>query len=181
MVQRMSLGWIKDHRRVEFVRMRGPQAKGFAEMAVSRVRGSGPETPDLENFPMDDFQDDSDLPQYTQRRMSDPSSGIGSFVRGGFRKAISMKKSRSETENVDCIGTSDCPEVEAGTLQQELESSDHYFGFWGKSFGQAWHWFKEKRRANSVALNSYLTYVTLPWHRIVADMLDVRQQPVLLF
>lgn len=46
---------------MEFVRMRGPQAKGFAEMAVSRVRGSGPETPDLENFPMDDFEDDSDL------------------------------------------------------------------------------------------------------------------------
>lgn len=63
-------------------------------------------------------------PQFTQRRMSDPSSGIGSFVRGGFRKAISMKKSRSETENVDHIGTADCPEVEAGTLQ---EGFNHFF------------------------------------------------------
>ena len=35
--------------------MRGPGAKGMAEVAVSRVRGSGPETPDLENFPVNDF------------------------------------------------------------------------------------------------------------------------------
>ena len=56
MVQRMSLGWIsKTHKRVEFVKMRGPGAKGMAEVAVSRVKGSGPETPDLENFPVNDF------------------------------------------------------------------------------------------------------------------------------
>ena len=58
MVQRMSLGWIsKTHKRVEFVRMRGPSGKGFAEIAVSRMKGSGPETPDLENFPSDDFSE----------------------------------------------------------------------------------------------------------------------------
>ena len=59
MVQRMSLGWIsKTHKRVEFVKMRGPGAKGYAEIAVSRLKGSGPETPDLENFPADDFDSD---------------------------------------------------------------------------------------------------------------------------
>ena len=62
MAQRMSFGWIKGHKRVEFVRMRGPQGKGHAEMAVSRVKGSGPETPDqtpdTENFPIDDFEAD---------------------------------------------------------------------------------------------------------------------------
>lgn len=56
----MSFGWIKGQKRVEFVRMRGPQGKGHAEMAVSRVKGSGPETPDqtpdTENFPIDDFE-----------------------------------------------------------------------------------------------------------------------------
>ena len=60
MAQRMSLGWFKNHKRVEFVRMRGPQAKGHAEMAVSRVKGTGIETPDqtpdTENFRMEDFQ-----------------------------------------------------------------------------------------------------------------------------
>lgn len=39
------------------MRMRGPHGKGHAEMAVSRVKGSGPETPDLENFPVEDFDD----------------------------------------------------------------------------------------------------------------------------
>lgn len=61
MAQRMSLGWFRDHKRVEFVRMRGPQGKGHAEMAVSRVKGSGPETPGVtpctENFPTDDFEE----------------------------------------------------------------------------------------------------------------------------
>ena len=60
MAQRMSLGWFKGHKRVEFVRMRGPQAKGHAEMAVSRVKGSGPETPEqtpnTEDFPLDGFE-----------------------------------------------------------------------------------------------------------------------------
>ena len=59
--QRMSLGWFKDHKRVEFVSLRGPQGKGKAEMAVSRVKGSGPETPgqtpSTENFPIEDFEE----------------------------------------------------------------------------------------------------------------------------
>jgi len=41
--------------------MRGPQGKGRAEMAISRVKGSGPETPcqtpTAENFPIDDFEE----------------------------------------------------------------------------------------------------------------------------
>lgn len=34
--------------RCEFVRMKGPQGKGHAEMAVSRPKGSGVETPTSE-------------------------------------------------------------------------------------------------------------------------------------
>lgn len=174
----MSLGWFKGHKRVEFVRMRGPHGKGFAEMAVSRVKGSGPETPDMENFPVDDFEDEQN--SYNERRMSDPSSTVGSFMRGSFRK-LNIKKSRSETENVDNIGTDNCHEVEAATIQDELAETEQYNGFWGTSFGQPWHWFKERRRASSVALHAYLTYVTLPWYRIIADVLDAKQQPVLTF
>ncbi|XP_041365331.1 uncharacterized protein KIAA0930 homolog [Gigantopelta aegis] len=177
MVQRMSLGWYKGQKRVEYMRMRGPHGKGQAEMAVSRVKGSGPETPDLENFPLDDFDEQQ---QYAQRRMSDPSSGLNSWVRSGFRRTASMKKSRSETENVDVHEGDGCHEVEAGTIQEEFEPSvDQYGGFWGKSFGQAYYWFKEQRRAGSVALNSYLTYITLPWHWIIGDVLDNQQEPAL--
>ena len=61
MAQRMSLGLFKGQKRVEYVRMRGPGSKGHAEMAISRVKGSGPETPiqtpDSENFNYEDFEE----------------------------------------------------------------------------------------------------------------------------
>ncbi|XP_005093510.1 uncharacterized protein KIAA0930 homolog isoform X2 [Aplysia californica] len=174
LTQRMSMGLIKNKKRVEFLKMRGPRGKGCAEMAVSRLKGSGPETPDLENFPVGDFEDGESEDQYSHRRMSDPSQGITNYVRGGFRRALSMKKSRSETEGVDASAGEDGTEVEA-----ELTDADQYNGFWGKSFGQAWHWFKEKKRASCVALNANLTYVMLPWHRIIGDVLEVKQKPVL--
>ena len=50
--------------------------------------------------------------------MSDPSSGINSWVRSGFRRTASMKKSRSETENVDAHEGDPYHEVEAGTIQE---------------------------------------------------------------
>ena len=50
-------------------------------------------------------------------------------------------------------------------------TSDRYSRLLGlRSFGQAWQWFKESRRANCVALHSFLTFIMLPWHRIVAGM-----------
>lgn len=162
--------------------MRGPKSKGHAEIAVSRVPGSGPETPNKENFKLEDFndeqaQDPNQQNQYTHRRMSDPSESFSSLVRGGIRR-LSMKKSRSETEDVNA-GIVNCQEVEATTLQSELEQSTHANGFLGKAFGQAWMLFKEQKRATSVALNSYLTYITLPWHWIIADLIDAQQKPVL--
>jgi hypothetical protein len=179
--QRMSLGWFRDHKRVEFVCMRGPQGKGRAEMAVSRVKGSGPETPcqtpSAEQFPVEDFEQND----YTHRRMSDPSSSWNYFLRGSMKRS-GVRKSRSEVDNVDGVTESGCAEVEAGNIEDEFdESTDRYASFFGQSFSQAWHWFKETRRANCVALHSFLTYVMLPWHRIIADLLDVHQEPVLSF
>lgn len=62
-----------------------------------------------------------------------------------------------------------------------VELNHSGLGMLGRSFGQAWHWFKEQRRAASVGLNTRLTYVTLPWHRIIADVLDNRRTPALTF
>ena len=50
----------------------------------------------------------------------------------------------------------------------ELREADEYASLFGTAFGQAWYWLKERKRASSVALNAYVTYVTLPWHWIVA-------------
>lgn len=51
----------------------------------------------------------------------------------------------------------------------ELDDDVQYNGLWSaRSFSQAWYNFKERRRATSVALHANLTYITLPWHRIIA-------------
>ena len=50
MAQRMMLGLFSGsgNQRIEFVRMKGPQSKGHAEMAVTKPKGSGVETPTSE-------------------------------------------------------------------------------------------------------------------------------------
>ena len=48
--------------------------------------------------------------------MSDPSQGWSSFLRGSLKRS-GIRKSRSETESVDTIGTNGCAEVEAGNIE----------------------------------------------------------------
>eukprot|EP00058_Branchiostoma_floridae_P023063 XP_002608553.1 hypothetical protein BRAFLDRAFT_128829 [Branchiostoma floridae] len=47
--------------------------------------------------------------------------------------------------------------------------------------GGAFSWLKGRQRSSGglFVLNAHLTYVTLPWQRIVADILENRQPPVL--
>ena len=59
--------------------------------------------------------------------MSDPSQGnIGGYVRGGFKRSFSMKKSRSDTEGVDSSIDPDADdnEVVAGTLQDGMGTTE---------------------------------------------------------
>lgn len=252
MAQRMSLGWFQGQQRMEFVRMKGPQGKGHAEMAVTKPKGSGVETPTSEpGFSLtDEFDwDDDDMEDYPymQRRMSDPSSNLNSFVRG-FRppKAEPSPKSRSEAEGLDSYANG-YNEIEAGDLRDALGQSKKarlkshvrvvtytnrplratlscpsllhaeasqfqtiarsqsidfkqlrkglrwrrprtelddttYNRLWMmRGFSQAYHFWKESRRASSVALHAYLTYVTLSWHHIITDLLENRQPPILTF
>ena len=48
--------------------------------------------------------------------MSDPSSSWNYFLRGSLKKS-GVRKSHSETENVDTVGTNGCAEVEAGNIE----------------------------------------------------------------
>ncbi|GIY37563.1 uncharacterized protein KIAA0930 homolog [Caerostris darwini] len=245
--QKVSLGWYQEHQRLEFVRMRGPNGKGYAEMAVTKQKGSGVETPTSEpgysitDYDWEDMEEDS---PYLQRRMSDPSSNLNTYVRS-WKSRQDIKKSQSETE-VDYYSNG-INEIEAGDIRDDLieqinseenaEKTYKIFDFTTKpnrckvkknqqtkyyiarerkkypdrnsnedlskiddnakelddptynklwtlhGFGQAYHFWKESRRASSPALNAYLTYVTLPWHSIIADILDSRQnlQPILTF
>nr|XP_023023208.1 uncharacterized protein LOC111511426 [Leptinotarsa decemlineata] len=50
-----------------------------------------------------------------------------------------------------------------------------------RGFTQTFHFWKENKRAQSVPLNAFLTYVTLPWWSIAKDILDHREGPILTF
>ncbi|CAH8578614.1 unnamed protein product [Schistosoma curassoni] len=49
------------------------------------------------------------------------------------------------------------------------------------SFGQAWSWFKERRRVTSVSLIASPTFITLPCQNILVELLEVRREPILNF
>ena len=54
--------------------------------------------------------------------MSDPSSSSGARFPGGFRRALSMKKSRSDAETVDAGLEQEEEVVVAGTFQDGMHS-----------------------------------------------------------
>ncbi|KAL9921893.1 uncharacterized protein ACN427_002684 isoform 1-T2 [Glossina fuscipes fuscipes] len=138
--QRMSFGLFSSgagvQTRCEFVRMKGPQGKGHAEMAVTKPKGSGVETPTSEpgfcaTDMWDDWEEDNgDYCSYGhQRRLSDPSANLNNFSRYAWRTksggdAIGASgsagvKARSENEGLDSLAN-EVSEIEAGDLRDDL-------------------------------------------------------------
>lgn len=133
--QRMSFGLFSSgagvQTRCEFVRMKGPQGKGHAEMAVTKPKGSGVETPTSEpGFCATDMwedwdEDPDDYYNYRhQRRLSDPSANLNNFSRYGWRTknttdTTASSKARSENEGLDSLA-SEVSEIEAGDLRDDL-------------------------------------------------------------
>ncbi|KAF7283543.1 hypothetical protein GWI33_000284 [Rhynchophorus ferrugineus] len=128
MAQRMTFGLFSNSssQRCEFVRMKGPQGKGHAEMAVTKPKGSGVETPTSEpgfcatDMWDSDWEDDpEDFYAYrSQRRLSDPSANINNFARGSWRTKLDVK-ARSESEGLDNWDNG-VSEIEAGDLRDGL-------------------------------------------------------------
>uniref|UniRef100_A0A0K8VMA3 Uncharacterized protein KIAA0930 n=2 Tax=Bactrocera latifrons TaxID=174628 RepID=A0A0K8VMA3_BACLA len=136
--QRMSFGLFSSgagvQTRCEFVRMKGPQGKGHAEMAVTKPKGSGVETPTSEpGFCATDMWDDweeenDDYCTYRhQRRLSDPSANLNNFSRYAWRTkgapdavgGTAGAKARSENEGLDSLAN-EVSEIEAGDLRDDL-------------------------------------------------------------
>ncbi|XP_067628637.1 uncharacterized protein [Eurosta solidaginis] len=136
--QRMSFGLFNSgagvQTRCEFVRMKGPQGKGHAEMAVTKPKGSGVETPTSEpGFCATDMWDDweeenDDYCTYRhQRRLSDPSANLNNFSRYAWRTkgtadrvgGTAASKARSENEGLDSLAN-EVSEIEAGDLRDDL-------------------------------------------------------------
>ena len=100
--------------------------KGHAEMAVTKPKGSGAETPTSEpgycatdSLWDADWDDAEELFMYRhQRRLSDPSANLNNFVRGGWRTKpdTAATKARSENEGLDSMANG-LSEIEAGDVR----------------------------------------------------------------
>ncbi|VDM64516.1 unnamed protein product [Angiostrongylus costaricensis] len=154
-------------RRQEFVGMRGPHKKGYAEMAVARVLNSGYETPLTENNI--DFSELAGVEHtLNRRRMSETNlSGPKVFTRPSVMQGAQMPYSRrwqSETDTANQY-----PEVEGSNIDDDLDEGVLTRLWSVRGFGQAWHWLREKKRAECTPLNAYLTYVTLSCTSILKE------------
>ncbi|XP_053999839.1 uncharacterized protein LOC128887685 isoform X1 [Hylaeus anthracinus] len=159
MAQRMTFGLFSGaaSQRIEFVRMKGPRGKGHAEMAVTKPKGSGAETPTSEpgycatdSLWDADWDDAEELFMYRhQRRLSDPSANLNNFVRGGWRTKpdTAAMKARSENEGLDSMANG-LSEIEAGDVRDaDLQDSS-----WGGRGSPENHKSPRARRRRSPLL-----------------------------
>eukprot|EP00112_Aurelia_sp_Birch-Aquarium-sp1_P025604 Seg859.10 transcript_id=Seg859.10/GoldUCD/mRNA.D3Y31 product="putative protein KIAA0930-like" protein_id=Seg859.10/GoldUCD/D3Y31 len=131
MAQKMSMAWLSnDHDHIEFIRMRGPHGKGFAEIAISQYK-----------------------PEENSSTKRQHWCQCGSTANGD------VEFSNSSTTCSMC--------------GLKKEAVDHT----GSSVLGAFKWMRTRKKSNMV-LSTRLTYVNLPWSRIMKDLLEVRQSPV---
>ncbi|GIX70461.1 uncharacterized protein CEXT_639281 [Caerostris extrusa] len=92
-----------------------------------------------------------------------------------LRNLIGVKLKKSANKILHCSGKKKYPDRNSNEDLSKIDDNAKelddptYNKLWTlHGFGQAYHFWKESRRASSPALNAYLTYVTLPWHSIIA-------------
>ncbi|XP_065070334.1 uncharacterized protein KIAA0930 homolog [Rhopilema esculentum] len=126
--QKMSLGWLSnDQDHTEFIKMKGPHGKGFAEMAIRQYKPS--ENDNVSNA----------LEHTCHCQGSDESGSSG-------RNSI-------------------CPKC------------GHRKNHGGAAPLSSFKWMGHRKKTSSL-LSTQLTYVNLPWSRIMKDLLEVRQSPL---
>uniref|UniRef100_A0A8C3IMW0 KIAA0930 n=1 Tax=Chrysemys picta bellii TaxID=8478 RepID=A0A8C3IMW0_CHRPI len=177
MAQRMSFGFYK-YSNMEFVRMKGPQGKGHAEMAVSRVSTGdtspyGTEEDSNPGSPVHERVTSFSTPP-TPERNNRPSFFSPSLKRKVPRNRIAeMKKSHSANDSEEFFRDDD-----DGDLQNASNLRSRSLSGTGRSLVGSW--LKLNRTDENFLLYAHLTYVTLPLHRILTDILEVRQKPILM-
>uniref|UniRef100_A0A3Q2XKK3 Kiaa0930 n=2 Tax=Hippocampus comes TaxID=109280 RepID=A0A3Q2XKK3_HIPCM len=172
MAQRMSFGFYKFNN-MEFVRMKGPQGKGHAEMAVSRVPDGADAHHQQEDRPLvhDRVTSFSTPPTPERNRPSFFSPSLRRKV--PRHKMAEMKKSHSANDSEEFFREDDDQELHGATNLRSRSLS-------GTGRSLVGSWLKLNRADDYFLLFSHLTYVTLPLHRITADILEVRQKPILM-
>ncbi|KAM6896730.1 uncharacterized protein KIAA0930 homolog [Lycodopsis pacificus] len=172
MAQRMSFGFYK-YNNMEFVRMKGPQGKGHAEMAVSRMP-TGDTSPcgteEDQVSPMHERVTSFSTPPTPERNR--PSFFSPSLRRKVPRNA-EMKKSHSANDSEEFFREEEDEDLHAASNLRSRSLS-------GTGRSLVGSWLKLNRTDDYFLLYSHLTYVTLPLHRITTDILEVRQKPILM-
>lgn len=177
MAQKMSFGFYK-YNNMEFVRMKGPQGKGHAEMAVSRVS-----TGDTSPYGTEDSSPASPMHERvtsfstppTPERNNRPAFFSPSLKRKVPRNRIAeMKKSHSANDSEEFFREDDG----GADLHNATNLRSRSLSGTGRSLVGSW--LKLSRADGNFLLYAHLTYVTLPLHRILTDILEVRQKPILM-
>ncbi|KAG5267475.1 hypothetical protein AALO_G00222180 [Alosa alosa] len=183
MAQKMSFGFYK-YNNMEFVRMKGPQGKGHAEMAVSRVP-TGDTSPcgteEDQDSPMHERHPSTPLSTGQMTSFSTPPTperNRPSFFSPSLRRKLprtlaEMKKSHSANDSEEFFREEDDTDYGNPTNLRSRSLS-------GTSRSLVGSWLKLNRTEEYFLLFSHLTYVTLPIHRITSDILEVRQRPILM-
>ncbi|XP_040421115.1 uncharacterized protein KIAA0930 homolog isoform X3 [Cygnus olor] len=177
MAQKMSFGFYK-YNNMEFVRMKGPQGKGHAEMAVSRVSTGdtspyGTEEDSNPDSPVHERVTSFSTPP-TPERNNRPSFFSPSLKRKVPRNRIAeMKKSHSANDSEEFFRDDD-----GGDLHNATNLRSRSLSGTGRSLVGSW--LKLNRTDENFLLYAHLTYITLPLHRILTDILEVRQKPILM-
>ncbi|XP_030069691.1 uncharacterized protein KIAA0930 homolog isoform X2 [Microcaecilia unicolor] len=178
MAQKMSFGFYK-YNNMEFVRMKGPQGKGHAEMAVSRVSTGdtspyGTEEDSNPGSPLHERVTSFSTPP-TPERNNRPSFFSPSLKRKVPRNRIAeMKKSHSANDSEEFFRDND----DGGDMHNTTNLRSRSLSGTGRSLVGSW--LKLNRTEENFLLYAHLTYVTLPLHRILTDILEVRQKPILM-
>uniref|UniRef100_A0A7N6AZB0 KIAA0930 n=1 Tax=Anabas testudineus TaxID=64144 RepID=A0A7N6AZB0_ANATE len=174
MAQRMSFGFYK-YNNMEFVRMKGPQGKGHAEMAVSRV-------PTGDTSPCGTEEDQVSPVHERVTSFSTPPTpekNRPSFFSPSLRRKVprnriaEMKKSHSANDSEEFFREEEDEDLHTTTNLRSRSLS-------GTGRSLVGSWLKLNRTEDYFLLYSHLTYVTLPLHRITTDILEVRQKPILM-
>lgn len=178
MAQKMSFGFYKFNN-MEFVRMKGPQGKGHAEMAVSRV-STGDTSPcgtEEDSSPASPTQEQvtSFSTPPTPERNNRPTFFSPSLKRKVPRNRIAeMKKSHSANDSEELF------REDGGGADLHNATNLRSRSLSGTGRSLVGSWLKLNRADGNFLLYAHLTYVTLPLHRILTDILEVRQKPILM-
>nr|XP_054594317.1 uncharacterized protein KIAA0930 homolog isoform X2 [Nothobranchius furzeri] len=160
MAQRMSFGFYK-YNNMEFVRMKGPQGKGHAEMAVIRVPTSDTSPCNTEEdqvSPMHERVTSFSTPPTPERNR--PSFFSPSLRRKMPRNRVAeMKKSHSANDSEEFFREEEDQDLHTSTNLRSRSLS-------GTGRSLVGSWLKLNRNEDYFLLYSHLTYVTLPLHRI---------------